>query len=411
MSPIPSALEITRDIVRMDTRNPPGREVECAHYLGDLLGAAGLEVSYYEFAPERTSLVAVLRGEGGEGKKPLCFGGHIDVVPLGTKDWSVDPFGAEIVDGKLYGRGTTDMKTGVASFVHVALKLAAEGHRGAADLVLAICAGEETGCEGSYHLGKVGALGEAGAIVIGEPTANYPILGHKGALWLRVETEGVTAHGSMPELGDNALYKAARSVTRLEDFDFNVMPHELLGKSTLNVGTMQGGLNLNSVPDHAEFTIDIRTLPEQDHGQILTGLEGFLGDENKVGRIVDVGGVHTPHTHPWIQEIYAAMEPILGERIEPARGALFHRRLRADAGLRAPADRDPRAGRDAHGPPDRRVLPCGAHRAGSRGLRDSRPPLVRLLRGDGRSPDRRISTALRRRRKAGGNVRIAMPWL
>ncbi len=296
MSPIPSALEITRDIVRMDTRNPPGREVECAHYLGDLLGAAGLEVSYHEFAPERTSLVAVLRGEGGNGKKPLCFGGHIDVVPLGTKDWSVDPFGAEIVDGKLYGRGTTDMKAGVASFVHVALKLAAEGKRGAADLVLAICAGEETGCEGSYHLGEIGALGEAGAIVIGEPTANYPILGHKGALWLKVETEGVTAHGSMPEFGDNALYKAARSVTRLEDFDFNVMPHELLGKSTLNVGTMQGGLNLNSVPDHAEFTIDIRTLPEQDHGQILTGLEGFLGDENKVGRIVDVGGVHTPRT-------------------------------------------------------------------------------------------------------------------
>ena len=179
MSPIPSALEITRDIVRMDTRNPPGREVECAHYLGDLLGAAGLDVSYHEFAPERTSLVAVLRGEGGNGKKPLCFGGHIDVVPLGTKDWSVDPFGAEIVDGKLYGRGTTDMKAGVASFVHVALKLAAEGKRGAADLVLAICAGEETGCEGSYHLGEIGALGEAGAIVIGEPTANYPILGHK----------------------------------------------------------------------------------------------------------------------------------------------------------------------------------------------------------------------------------------
>ena len=68
MSPIPSALEITRDIVRMDTRNPPGREVECAHYLGDLLGAAGLEVSYHEFAPERTSLVAVLRGEGGNGR-------------------------------------------------------------------------------------------------------------------------------------------------------------------------------------------------------------------------------------------------------------------------------------------------------------------------------------------------------
>ena len=322
MPPVPSALEITRDIVRMDTRNPPGREVECAHYLGDLLSAAGSEVTYHEFAADRTSLVAVLRGEGGAGKKPLCFGGHIDVVPLGTKAWSVDPFGAEIVGEKLFGRGTTDMKAGIAAFVHVALKLAAEEKRGAADIVLAICAGEETGCEGSFHLGEIGALGEAGAIVIAEPTSNYPIVGHKGALWLKVETEGITSHGSMPEHGDNALYKAARSVTRLEDFDFNVMPHELLGRSTLNVGTMQGGLNLNSVPDHAEFTVDIRTLPEQDHAQIFTGLEGFLGDENRLARIVDCGGVHTPHTHPWIQEIYGVMEPILGEAVEP-RGAPY----------------------------------------------------------------------------------------
>ena len=322
MSSIPSALEITRDIVRMDTRNPPGREVECAHYLGDLLSAAGIEVSYHEFAPERTSLVAVLRGEGGNGKKPLCFGGHIDVVPLGAKEWSVDPFGAEIVNGKLFGRGTTDMKAGISSFVHAALKLAREERRGTADMVMAICAGEETGCEGSYHLAEIGALGEAGAIVIAEPTSNYPILGHKGALWLKVETEGITAHGSMPEHGDNALYKAARSVTRLEEFDFNVMPHELLGRSTLNVGTMQGGLNLNSVPDHAEFTVDIRTLPEQDHAKILSGLEGYLGDENRIARVVDCGGVHTPQADPWMQEIYAVMEPILGEPIEP-RGAPY----------------------------------------------------------------------------------------
>ena len=324
MPPVASALDIARDLVRMDTRNPPGCEVECAHYLGDLLAASGLEVSYYDFAPERTSLVAVLRGEGGEAdkRKPLCFGGHIDVVPLGAKEWSVDPFGAEIADGRLYGRGTTDMKAGVASFVHVAMKLAAEATRGTADIVLAICAGEETGCEGSTHLGKTGALGEAGAIVIAEPTANYPILGHKGALWLEVEAQGVTAHGSMPERGVNAIYKAARAVTKLEDFDFNVRPHELLGRSTLNVGTMEGGLNLNSVPDRARFTIDVRTLPEQDHAQILSGLQGYLGGDNRIARIVDVDGVHTPHSDPWIREVYAAMEPILGESIEP-RGAPY----------------------------------------------------------------------------------------
>jgi succinyl-diaminopimelate desuccinylase len=320
MSAIPSALDITRDIVRMDTRNPPGREVECAHYLGDLLSGAGIDVAYHEFAEDRTSVVATLKGRGE--KKPLCFGGHIDVVPLGTKEWSVDPFGAEIVDGKLFGRGTTDMKAGIACFVHVALKLATEGNEGASDIVMAICAGEETGCEGSYHLGEVGALGEAGAIVIAEPTSNYPIVGHKGALWLKVETKGVTAHGSMPDVGDNAIYKAARSVTKLEDFDFNVAPHELLGKSTLNVGTMQGGINLNSVPDHAEFTIDIRTLPEQGHGKVLSGIESYLGEEAKIETVVDAGGVHTPHTDPWIQEIFGVMEPILGEKMEP-RGAPY----------------------------------------------------------------------------------------
>ena len=325
MPPIPSALDIARDLVRMDTRNPPGREVECAHYLGDLLGASGLEVSYYEFAPERTSLVAVLRGEGGEANSKeaaLLRRAYRRGAPRREGVVGGTPSAPRLRTAGSTARGTTDMKAGVASFVHVAMKLAAEATRGTADIVLAICAGEETGCEGSTHLGKTGALGEAGAIIIAEPTANYPILGHKGALWLEVEAQGVTAHGSMPERGVNAIYKAARAVTKLEDFDFNVRPHELLGRSTLNVGTMEGGLNLNSVPDRARFTIDIRTLPEQDHAQILSGLQGYLGGENRIARIVDVGGVHTPHSDPWIREVYAAMEPILGESIEP-RGAPY----------------------------------------------------------------------------------------
>ena len=324
MPPVPPALDIASDLIRMDTRNPPGREVECAHYLGGLLAGAGLEVSYHEFAPGRTSLVALLRGEGGEADKgkPLCFGGHIDVVPLGAAEWSVDPFGAEITDDRLYGRGSTDMKSGVAAFVHAAMTLAADGTRGNADIVLAICAGEETGCEGSSHLGRIGAIGEAGAIVIAEPTANYPFLGHKGALWLRVESEGVTAHGSMPERGVNAIYKAARAITKLEDFDFNVKPHELLGRSTLNVGTVEGGLNLNSVPDRAAFTVDIRTLPEQDHAEIVSGLQGYLGGEGRIERIVDVGGVHTPHSHPWVREVYELTGTVLDEEIEP-RGAPY----------------------------------------------------------------------------------------
>jgi succinyl-diaminopimelate desuccinylase len=320
MPAIPSATEITQALVRFDTRNPPGREVECARYLGSLLEKGGLEVSYHEFAKNRTSLVARLKGRGP--KKPICFAGHIDVVPLGTREWSVDPFGAEISDDKLFGRGTTDMKAGIAAFVNAALKLAKSGKRGDADMVLVICAGEETGCEGSFHLGRIGALGSAGAIVIAEPTSNYPILGHKGALWLKVETDGVTAHGSMPEVGVNAIYKAARAINKLEDFDFNVMPHGLLGKSTLNVGTMAGGINLNSVPDHAQFTVDIRTIPAHDHTDIVSKLQSYLGEEARIARIVDVGGVDTPPEDPWIQEIYALMGGILGETIIP-RGAPY----------------------------------------------------------------------------------------
>ena len=334
MREIPSAVEITQDIVRMDTRNPPGREIECANYLGNLLSDAGIDVQSYEFAADRTSLVATLKGNGNN--PPICFGGHIDVVPLGTKDWSFDPFGAQIIEGKLYGRGSTDMKAGIAAFVHMAIKLASAGKRGDSDIIMAICAGEETGCEGSFFLSKADALGIAGGLVICEPTSNYPLIGHKGALWLQVNTEGITAHGSMPDKGDNAIYKAARSISKLEDFDFNVAPHELLGKATLNVGMIQGGMNLNSVPDHTEFTVDIRTLPAQDRDDIFESIRSYLGSDNNIKSVVNVGGVHTPPNDPWIKEIFGVMKGFLGEEIEP-RGAPYF----TDAAALTPAYGDP----------------------------------------------------------------------
>ena len=114
-----------------------------------------------------------------------------------------------------------------------------------------ITAGEETGCEGAFHLLQDKALGRAGAVVVAEPTSNYPFVGHKGAFWLRAKATGVTAHGSMPDKGVNAIYKAARAVGKLEAFRFQNPPHDLMGQATLNVGTIRGGLNINSVPDEA----------------------------------------------------------------------------------------------------------------------------------------------------------------
>ena len=102
--------------------------------------------------------------------------------------------------------------------------------------------------------------------MVAEPTCNYPFVGHKGAFWLLGRTSGVTAHGSMPARGVNAVYEAARAAVRLEQFRFEVTPHPVLGAPTLNVGTLHGGLNVNSIPDLAEIGIDIRTIPEQKHG-------------------------------------------------------------------------------------------------------------------------------------------------
>jgi succinyl-diaminopimelate desuccinylase len=189
--------------------------------------------------------------------------------------------------------------------------------------VLVITAGEETFCDGARHLAQLGgALGRAGAVVVAEPTGNYPFVGHKGALWLRARTSGVTAHGSMPERGVNAIYKAARAALKLEQFRFEATPHPVLGAPTLNVGTFHGGLNVNSVPDAAEIGIDIRTIPEQKHGALLERLAQHLGDEIALENLADAEGVWTDPSHPWIQSVYEIAAPVLGERPVP-RGAPY----------------------------------------------------------------------------------------
>ena len=330
---IPSATDITRDLVRFNTINPPGHEKLCSDYLGALLLDAGFEVDSYQYGDERISLVARLAGTGG--KKPICFGGHTDVVPLGNQAWSVEPFAGDIVDGRIYGRGTCDMKSGVAAFVHMGLRLAAEP-RGAADIVLVMVAGEETGCDGSKHLQDLGVLPEAGAMVIAEPTSNYPVLGHRGALWLNVTAHGKTAHGSMPQLGDNAVYKAARAVSKLENFGFNVPPDSLLGSTTHNVGTFHGGININSVPDRASFTIDIRSIPGHRHDEIIADLARYLGGDVEIETVVDVAPVLTKADDPWVRDVFELMTPRLGTAPE-SRGAPYF----TDASALTPACGNP----------------------------------------------------------------------
>src|SRR5690606_8154366 len=136
-----------------------------------------------------------------------------------------DPFAGRIEDGRLYGRGACDMKSGVAALVTAALNSPVPLDE-APGVVLVLTAAEETGCRGAAAMVREGMdLGKAGAIVVAEPTGNQPLLGHKGALWLRLCLSGKAAHGSMPERGDNALLKGAYLATRLARFSFRSASH------------------------------------------------------------------------------------------------------------------------------------------------------------------------------------------
>ncbi|HKQ23351.1 MAG TPA: M20 family metallopeptidase [Burkholderiales bacterium] len=315
------AIELTKQMVRMNTINPPGDEEHCARHLGVLLENAGFKVTYHTLSSKRASLVATIGGSSE--KAPLCFTGHIDTVPLGAAKWKMDPFAADTDAGKLYGRGTSDMKSGVAAFVTACVNLSGKLQR-SPGLELVITAGEETGCQGAFQLSqKSGALGRAGAVVVCEPSSNYPFVGHKGAFWLNARTRGVTSHGSMPEKGVNAVFKAARAVAVLEKFRFANPPHALMGQATLNVGTIRGGLNINSVPDEAVIGIDIRTVPNVRHAELKDELERRLGVDVELETLLDLESVFTAPEDPWIQEVFEVMRPILGSRPEPRAATYF----------------------------------------------------------------------------------------
>lgn len=293
-------IELACRLVAFDTVNPPGRELECARHLEALLAGAGFDTQLVPMGADRASLIA-RTGRAGS-KKPLVFTGHIDVVPLGMRPWSVDPFGACIADGKLHGRGSSDMKGGVAAFVAAAIT-EARAVRDDAQIVLLITAGEETGCEGARSIVDAGLQGTAGGLVVCEPTANVPYVGHKGALWLKATALGKTAHGSMPEQGDNAVYKAARAVERLSCFDFHCERHRALGAPTLNVGTFHGGLNINSVPDRAAIEIDLRTIPGLEHAELRRRIREQMAEDLELETLVDLPGIWTSPQHPWVEHV------------------------------------------------------------------------------------------------------------
>jgi len=265
-----------RDLVRINSVNPildpaaPG-EREIAEYVGRAMGAIGCEVHYHEPQPGRVSVVARLRGT--KPGRSLMLNAHIDTVDVGGMD---EPFSGGIREGRLYGRGSFDMKGGLAAMMAAVKSLADAGCPHGGEVLLAGVADEEYASLGTEDL--VGRYRPDGAIVT-EPTALDICLAHKGFAWISVTTHGKAAHGSRFDLGIDANMKMGRVLADLDRLEQELRqrtPHPLVGPPSLHAATLAGGSGLSTYAASCRLQIERRTIPGETREQIVEEIETIL---------------------------------------------------------------------------------------------------------------------------------------
>jgi succinyl-diaminopimelate desuccinylase len=295
---VSAVLDLLTELVR--ARTVASGEGVLAAQCADLLRDNGFEVSTPGWEDGREQLVA----RAGSGPAPLTVTGHLDTVPADPAQWTADPWAAERDGDRVVGRGTSDMKSGVAAALVAAVDHTARPHscRG---LQVVLTAGEETGCTGAVHLQR-SALAPGGPLLVAEPTANRLVPGHKGAHWIRLTAAGRAAHGSAPHLGDNAVVRLARAAAALHDHD--AWPdHPRFGHMTANVGLLRGGVQPNVVPDFAELLLDVRTVPAVDGDDVRSTVAELAGDGVRLEDYVVLPVVDTQLDDPFVRVVRDAL--------------------------------------------------------------------------------------------------------
>ena len=265
------ARALTRALVRVDSRNPtlvagaPG-EGPCAELLRGILAAWGFRVELHDAAPGRPNLVARIGGSAAQPGRSLMFNGHLDVV--GIEGMIHPPFSAEERDGRLYGRGSADMKGGIAAMCAAAWRAAQEGVRG--EIVIAAVADEEYESLGTRALLERGV--RADACVVTEPTRLSVMPAHRGFVWLEVDVAGRAAHGSRWDIGVDAIRHAGLLLAELDAYDAEVLPtrtHPLLGRGSLHASLIHGGIGMSTYPDRCVLKLERRTIPGESAADAL----------------------------------------------------------------------------------------------------------------------------------------------
>jgi acetylornithine deacetylase len=270
-------LDILQNLIQIESVNPslsPGGrgEAQIAQYIGNYLSAIGLETQYQAIGSDRSNVIGILKGTGGG--KTLMLNGHTDTV--GIKGMRIASLLPEIKDGRVYGRGSLDMKSGLAAMIMAVRTIADLGIKLTGDVILAFVADEEY-----KSLGTEALIQEfkADAAIVCEPTNLGISPAHKGFAWLNVEVFGKAAHGSKPEEGIDAIVKAGKFLCETDRFEKEVLfkkKHPLLGCPSLHASLIEGGIELSTYPDYCKIQLERRTLPGESPQEILGEIHALI---------------------------------------------------------------------------------------------------------------------------------------
>ena len=269
-------VKLLKDLVSIDSVNStlvPGAagEAEISDYIEDWMKSLGLETTRYDVEPGRPNVVGVFRGKGGG--KDLMLNGHTDTVGVDYMD--IDPFDPVVKDGKLYGRGSFDMKGGLAASMAAVKSLVDSGERLKGDVVLAAVCDEEYASIGTERLMEEVSVDAA---IIGEFTGENIQVAHKGFAWIDLETRGLAAHGSKYQVGIDAIAKMGYVLIGLEALQkiLEETEHPLVGPASVHASIIEGGRELSTYPDRCKLQIERRLIPGEDEEDVDQELRDML---------------------------------------------------------------------------------------------------------------------------------------
>lgn len=335
-------IELLQQMIGFKTVNEPGDELPLAKFIKQKLDEIGVESVVDDLGNNRGNIIGRLRGSGE--REALLFNGHLDTVPPGDIEWEHGAYSGKVVDGKIYGRGSADMKGGLAAMLIALKAVKRAGWKLKGDFIYSATAGEETVSIGAVKFVEDGGLDGVGAIIIGEPSSIGINIAEKGAFWIEITTYGKTAHGAFPEKGINAVVNMNALLSELISYKFKYDENEILGHPTMNISTIKGGVKTNVVPDKCSITIDMRTVPGMDHKEIVKDFEKIIEklsneiDDFKadIKILNDRAAVETKANHPFVKLAEEIVKEEFGRDIK-AQGVNFY----TDASIFLPAKQIP----------------------------------------------------------------------